>query len=143
MAITQAIPTSFKVELARGLHNFDLSGGDTFKIALYTSSADLSATTTVYSATNEVPNGSGYTTGGATLTRIDPASSGTTGYLDFADAAWVSSSFTARGALIYNSTNGDRAVAVLDFGADKTSSSSTFTVLFPTADATSAIIRIS
>ena len=143
MTITQAVPTSFKVELARGLHNFDLSGGDTFNIALYTSSATMSAATTAYSATNEVA-GTGYSAGGAALTRIDPASSGTTGYLDFADVAWVSSTITARGALIYNVTNGNRAVAVLDFGADKSSGpATTFTVLFPTADATSAIIRIS
>ena len=142
MAITQAIPTSFKQELAQGLHNFDLSGGDAFKIALYTSSATLGATTTVHSATNEVA-GTGYTAGGATLTNVDPATSSATAFLDFADAAWVTSTITARGAMIYNSTNGNRAVAILDFGSDKTSTASTFTVIFPTADATSAIIRIS
>ncbi len=149
MAITQALCTSFKLELLNGSHDFDLSSGDTFKVALYTSSATLSAATTAYSTTNEV-SGTGYTAGGNSLTRIDPASSGTTAYVDFADSTWSTATVTARGALIYNSTPNttsgaapaNAAVAVLDFGADKTSTSGDFTIQFPTADASNAIIRI-
>jgi len=141
MAITQAMCTSFKKELLEGVHNFLLSGGDTFKIALFTSSATLSATTTAYSATNEV-SGAGYSSGGNTLTRIDPTSSGTTAFTDFANTTWSSATITARGAVIYNSTDSDKAVAVLDFGSDKSSSTGDFTIQFPTADASSAIIRI-
>lgn len=134
--------TSFKVELLKGVHNFSASGGDTFKIALYTSSATLDATTTAYSATNEV-SGTGYTAGGNTLTNIEPTSSGTTAYLDFSDTTWSTATITARGALIYNSSAvGNPAVAVLDFGADKTSTAGDFTVVFPTADASNAIVRI-
>jgi len=134
--------TSFKVELLKGIHNFSASGGDTFKIALYTSSATLDASTTAYSATNEV-SGSGYTAGGNTLTNIDPTSSGTTAFLDFDDTTWSTATITARGALIYNSTAaGNPAVAVLDFGADKTSTAGDFTVVFPTADASNAIVRV-
>ncbi len=140
MAITQAIPTSFKQELLEGLHDFTV-GGDTFKIALYTSSATLNASTTVYSATNEVV-GAGYVAGGNTLTNVAPTISGTTAYLDFGDSEWTSSTITARGALIYNSTDGNRAVAVLDFGTDKVTTIGTFTVVFPTADSSNAIIRI-
>jgi hypothetical protein len=141
MAITQAMCTSFKVELIQGMHNFNASGGDSFKIALYTSAATLGAGTTAYSATNEV-SGTGYTAGGNALTRVDPTSSGTTAFTDFADASWPGASFTARGALIYNATNGNLAVCVLDFGSDKTVSDGTFTIQFPTPDASSAIIRI-
>ena len=141
MAITQAMCTSFKKELLEAVHNFKNSGGDTFKIALYTSSATMSAATTAYSATNEV-SGTGYTAGGNTLTRVDPSSSGTTGFTDFADTTWSSASITARGALIYNDTDSDKAVAVLDFGADKTASGGDFTITFPAADASNAIIRI-
>lgn len=141
MAITQATATSFKVELLQGTHNFDLSGGDTFKIALYTSSATLDATTTVYSATNEVA-GTAYSAGGNTLTTVDPTSSGTTAWVDFVDSTWANSTITARGALIYNSSKANRAVAILDFGSDKTSSSNDFTVTFPTPDANNAIIRL-
>ena len=141
MAITQAMCTSFKKELLEGVHNFLLSGGDTFKIALFTSSASLDATTTAYSATNEV-SGAGYSAGGNTLTRIDPATSGTTAFTDFANTTWSSATITARGAVIYNSTDSDKAVAVLDFGSDKASSSGDFTIQFPTADSSSAIIRI-
>ena len=141
MAITQAMCTSFKKEILEGVHNFLLSGGDTFKIALFTSSATLSATTTAYSATNEV-SGAGYSAGGNTLTRIDPATSGTTAFTDFANTTWSSATITARGAVIYNSTDSDKAVAVLDFGSDKSSSTGDFTIQFPTADASSAIIRI-
>ena len=143
MAITQAMCTSFKKELLEGKHNFMLSGGDTFKIALYTSSATLSAATTAYSATNEVADGGGYSAKGNTLTRIDPSSSGTTGFTDFADTTWASSTITARGAVIFNEdTTGDTSVIVLNFGADKSSSSGDFTITFPTADASDAIIRI-
>lgn len=134
--------TSFKVELLKGIHNFSASGGDTFKIALYTSSATLDASTTAYSVTNEV-SGSGYTAGGNTLTNVDPTSSGTTAFLDFDDTTWSTATITARGALIYNSTAaGNPAVAVLDFGADKTSTAGDFTVVFPTADASNAIVRV-
>lgn len=141
MAITAAICTSFKQEILVGTHNFTASTGDTFKIALYTSSASLDATTTAYSATNEI-SGTGYTAGGATLTNVTPATSGTTAYLDFDDASWTSASFTCRGALIYNSTDGNKAVCVLDFGGDQTVSSGTFTIQFPSADSSNAIIRI-
>ena len=147
MAITQAMTTSFKKELLEAVHNFKNSGGNTFKIALYTSSTTMSAATTAYASASapstQVANGSGYTTGGNTLTRVDPTSSGTTGFTDFADTTWSSSSITARGALIYNDTaSGDPSVVVLDFGADKTSSSGDFTIQFPAADASNAIIRI-
>ena len=139
MAITQAMCTSFKQELLEGVHDFTT---DTFKIALYTSSATLSAATTAYSATNEV-SGTGYTAGGNTLTVVNPTTSGTTAYVDFNDTTWSSATITARGAVIYNSTAaGNPAVAVLDFGADKTSTAGDFTVSFPTADASNAIIRI-
>ena len=141
MAITQAMCTSFKKELLEAVHNFKNSGGDTFKIALYTSSASLGAATTAYSTTNEI-TGTGYTAGGNTLTRVDPSSSGTTGFTDFANTTWSSATITARGALIYNDTDSDKAVAVLDFGADKTSTAGDFTIQFPAADASNAIIRI-
>ena len=142
MAITQAMCTSFKKELLEAKHNFLNSGGSTFKIALYTSSATLSAATTAYSATNEV-SGTNYTAAGNTLTRIDPSSSGTTALTDFADTTWSSSTITARGAVIYNDTaSGDPSVLVLNFGSDKASSSGDFTIAFPAADASNAIIRI-
>ena len=134
--------TSFKKELLEAKHNFLLSGGNTFKIALYTSSATLSAATTAYSTTNEV-SGTNYTAAGNTLTRIDPSSSGTTALTDFADTTWSSSTITARGAVIYNDTaSGDPSVLVLNFGSDKASSSGDFTIAFPAADASNAIIRI-
>lgn len=138
MAITQAMCTSFKVQLLAGDHDFDT---DTFKIALYTSSATLDASTTAYSATNEA-SGTGYTAGGNSLTAVAPTSSGTTAYVDFADTTWSSSTITARGALIYNSSKANKAVAVIDFGADKSSTAGDFTVQFPAADASNAIIRI-
>ena len=142
MAITQAMCTSFKKELLEAKHNFLNSGGNTFKIALYTSSASLDASTTAYSATNEV-SGTNYTAAGNTLTRVDPSSSGTTGFTDFADTTWSSSTITARGAVIYNDTaSGDPSVLVLNFGSDKASSSGDFTIAFPAADASNAIIRI-
>ena len=143
MAITQAMCTSFKKELMEAKHNFLNSGGNTFKIALYTSSATLSAATTAYSATNEVASSGNYSAAGNTLTRVNPASSGTTAYTDFADTTWSSSTITANGAVIYNDTaSGDPSVIVLAFGADKTSSAGDFTITFPTADASAAIIRI-
>ena len=142
MAITQAMCTSFKKELLEAKHNFLLSGGNTFKIALYTSSATLSAATTAYSATNEV-SGTNYSAAGNTLTRVDPGSSGTTAFTDFSDTTWASSTITARGAVIYNDTaSGDPSVVVLNFGADKASSAGDFTIAFPAADASNAIIRI-
>lgn len=141
MAITQAICTSFKQELLVGTHNFTNTTGDVFKIALYTSSATLGASTTAYSATNEV-SGAGYSAGGATLTNVTPTTSGTTAFTDFADVTWSSSTITARGALIYNSTDSNRAVCVLDFGSDVSSSSGDFTISFPAADASNAIIRL-
>jgi hypothetical protein len=142
MAITTAMCTSFKQELMEAKHNFLASGGNTFNLALYTSTATLGAATTAYSATNEV-SGTGYTAKGAALTNINPTTSGTTAFTDFADLTFSSSSITARGALIFNDTAaGDPAVCALDFGADKTSSSGDFTIQFPTADASNAIIRI-
>ena len=144
MAITSAIASSFKQELLQGKHNFSSSGGDTFKIALFTSSASLGAGTTAYSTSNEITNSSGtaYTAGGATLTSVTPTTSGTTAICDFSDVSYTSASFTANGALIYNDDQSDKAVAVIAFGGDKTVSSGTFTIQFPTADASNAIIRI-
>lgn len=142
MAITQAMCTSFKQELMQALHDFDNPGGNTFKIALYTSSATLGAATTAYSTTNEVPSTGNYTAGGNTLTAVTPTSSGTTAFTDFADTVWSNATITANGALIYNSTNSNRAVCVLAFGGDKTSTAGDFTIIFPTADASNAIIRI-
>jgi hypothetical protein len=141
MAITQAMCTSFKQELLTGTHNFTNGTGDTFKISLFTSAATLGASTTAYSVTNET-SGTGYTAGGNTLTNVTPTTSGTTAFTDFADTTWSTASITARGALIYNSTDSDKAVVVLDFGADKTSTAGDFTIQFPTADASNAIIRI-
>jgi len=155
MAITQAMCTSFKQELLQGIHNFtNGSGGGTstttgsgnaFKIALYTSSASLGASTTAYSSSNEA-SGTGYSAGGAALTNVTPTTSSTTALTDFVDVTWSSSSVTARGAVIYNSSttggSANRAVLVLNFGSDKSSSSGDFTITFPTADSSSAIIRI-
>lgn len=145
MAISQAMCTSFKVGILDG--TFDFSSGTTqdFYIALYTSSASLDASTTAYTATGEVSNsGTNYTTGGQQLTiSTNPTSSGTTAYLDFADISWSSATITARGALIYlNNGTTNPAVAVLDFGSDKTSTNGDFTIIMPTADASNAIIRI-
>jgi hypothetical protein len=147
MAITQAMATSFKVQMLNGIHAFGTSvvraatTADTFKIALFTSSATLDATTTTYAVTNET-SGTGYTAGGNTLTAVAPTSSGTTAFLDFNDTTWATATITANGALIYNSTQGDKAVAVLAFGGDKTSTAGDFTIIFPAADASNAIIRI-
>jgi|TARA_R110001583_G_scaffold60987_2_gene180743 hypothetical protein len=137
--------TSFKKELLEAKHNFLNSGGSTFQLALYTNSASFTAATTAYTTSNEISNtaGSAYSAKGNTLTRVDPSTSGTTALTDFADSSWSSASFTARGALVFNdSASGDPSVVVLDFGADKTASNGTFTVVFPTADASNAIIRI-
>ena len=142
MAITQAMCSSFKQELLEAKHNFLNSGGNTFKIALYTSSASLGAATTAYTTSNEV-SGTNYTAKGNTLTRVNPSLDGTTAITDFADTTWSSSTITARGALIFNEdTSGDTSVLVLNFGSDKSSSSGDFTIAFPAADASNAIIRI-
>ena len=146
MAITQAMCTSFKDQILEGVHDFRSSGGDTFKIALYSSAATLSAATTTYSSTNEVANSGTYAAGGGTLTNVTPTTSGTTAFTDFADISFTSATINARGALIYNSTPThtytNPSVAVLDFGGDKISTSGTFTIQFPAADASNAIIRI-
>jgi hypothetical protein len=134
--------TSFKKEILEAVHNFKNSGGSTFKLAMYTNSASFTAATTAYTTSNEV-SGTGYSAGGGTLTRVDPTTSGTTGFTDFADLTFSSSTITARGALIYNnSASGDPSIVVLDFGSDKSSSSGDFTIQFPAADASNAIIRI-
>ena len=140
--------TSFKNELLYGVHDFDASTGDTFNIALYTSSATLDASTTAYSATNEV-SGTGYSAGGQALTNVNPTTSGTTAFTDFADETFTTATITARGALIYNTTPNttsisvsNPSVVVLDFGADKTSTAGDFTIVMPTADASNALIRI-
>ena len=143
MAISQAMATSFKVQILDGDFDFSSGTSQVFKIALYTNAATLGATTTAYSGTNEV-TGTGYVATGNTLTISQvPTSSGTTAFLDFADTTWSTATITARGALIYLSNGGTNpAVAVLDFGADKTSTAGDFTIVFPTADASNAIIRI-
>jgi len=134
--------TSFKQEILQGVHDFTASTGDSFKLALYTSSATLDASTTAYSVTNEA-SGSGYSAGGAALTNVTPTTSGTTAFTDFDDLTFSAATITARGALIYNDTAaGDPAVVVLDFGSEKTSTSGDFTIIFPTADSSNAIIRI-
>ena len=141
MAITQAMCTSFKKALLDGEMDFSSDTTQTYKIALYTSSATLGASTTAYSTTNEV-TGTGYTAGGETLTVVAPTTSGTTAYLDFSDVTWSTATITARGALPYPSGGPNPPVPVLDFGADKTSTAGDFQIQFPTADATNAIIRI-
>jgi hypothetical protein len=134
--------TSFKKELMTATHDFTASTGNTFKLAMYTNSASFTAATTAYTATNEV-SGTGYSAGGGTLTNVTPTTSGTTAFADFADLTFSTATITARGALIYNDTaSGDPTVVVLDFGGDKTSTAGDFTIVFPTADASSAIIRI-
>jgi hypothetical protein len=140
MAITQGMATSFKVQLLNGQQNFS---SNTFKIALYTSAATLGETTTVYSASNEVPSTGNYTAGGNTLSvSVTPTSTGNVAYISFSNTSWTNATITANGALIYNNTNANSAVAVLSFGGDKTSTNGTFAVNFPTADASSAIIRL-
>ena len=135
--------TSFKQEILQGVHNFTASTGDSFKLALYTNSASFTAATTAYTASNEVGNSGSYAAGGGTLTNVTPTTSGTTAFADFDDITFTSATITARGALIYNDTAaGDPTVVVLDFGSDKTSTAGDFQVVFPTADASNAIIRI-
>ena len=144
MAITSAICNSFKQEILVGTHNFTASSGNSFKLALFTSSATLNKSTTAYSTSNEISNtsGSAYTAGGKALTSVTPALSGDTACCDFADISFTSASFTANGCLIYNDTQADKAVCVVAFGSDKTVSSGTFTIQFPAADASNAIVRI-
>jgi hypothetical protein len=135
--------TSFKQEILQGVHNFTTGTGNTFKLALYDNSASFTAATTAYTATNEVPNSGSYAAGGGTLTNVTPTTSGTTAFTDFADLSFTSATITAFGALIYNdSAAGDPTVCVLDFGGAKTSTAGTFTIIFPAADASNAIIRI-
>lgn len=138
--------TSFKRQLLEAVHDFRVTGGDTFKLALYTSSASFTAATTAYTSTDEVGASGSYSAGGGTLTRVNPTVSGTTAFTDFADLTFTSATITARGAMIYNSTPThtytDPAVVILDFGSDKTSTTGDFSIIFPTADASNAIIRI-
>jgi hypothetical protein len=148
MAIAQTATTSFKVELLQSIHNFGPTSPDTFKVALYTAAANIGPATTVYTTTGEV-TGTGYTAGGNTLTISTSPTSGnnssniSTAYISFSNSTWTNATFTARGALIYNSTESNKSVAVLDFGSDKTVNNDTFQIIFPTADANSAIVRIS
>jgi hypothetical protein len=142
MAISTAFCTSFKQGLMQGLHDFDNPGGNTFKIALYTSSAVLGASTTAYTTSDEVTTGGGYSAGGNTLVSVTPTTSGTTAFTDFADTTWSSSTITANGALIYNSNSANASCVVLAFGSDKSSSNGDFQIVFPTANASDAIIRI-
>ena len=143
MAITSAICNTFKTEILTGVHNFTASSGNTFNLALYTSSATLNKSTTAYTSSNEVANGNGYTTKGNALTSVTPVLSTDTAVCDFADTSFTSASFTARGCLIFNDTaSGDPSVCAIDFGADKTVTSGTFTIQFPAADASNAILRI-
>jgi|TARA_R110000822_G_scaffold78583_1_gene188228 hypothetical protein len=141
MAISQAMCTSFKQELLVGTHNFTASTGNSFKLALYTSSASLGAGTTAYTSSNEA-SGTNYSATGSVLTSVTPTTDGTTAICDFSDLTFSNVSITARGALIYNDTQADKAVCVLDFGGDKTATAGDFTISFPTANASSAIIRI-
>ena len=148
MSIAQTATTSFKVELLQAVHNFGPTSPDTFKVALYTGAASIGPTTTAYTTSGEV-TGTGYTAGGNTLVISTSPTSGNntanvpTAYISFNNTSWTSASFTARGALIYNVTQGNKSVAVLDFGSDKTVSNDTFQIIFPTPDANSAIVRIS
>jgi hypothetical protein len=135
--------TSFKQEILQGVHNFTTGTGNTFKLALYTNSASFTAATTAYTSSNEVPDSGSYAAGGGTLTNVTPTTSGTTAFTDFADLSFTSATITAFGALIYNDTAaGNPTVCVLDFGGAKTSTAGTFTIIFPAADASNAIIRI-
>ena len=137
------MPTSFKVQILQGVHNFTASTGNTFKLALYNNSASFTAATTAYTTTNEVTASGSYTAGGGTLSKVTPTSSGTTAFTDFADLSFTTATITAFGAMIYNDTaTGNPAVAILDFGGSKSSTAGTFTIVFPAATATGAIIRI-
>ena len=146
MAITSAITTSFKKQLLEAVHDFRNVGGDTFNLALYTSSATMDATTAAYTTTNEVPSTGTYTAGGKALTRVDPTTTGTTAFTDFADLIWAASTITTRGCMIYNSTPThtytNPSVLVADFGVDKVTSVGDLTIIFPTADLNNAIIRL-
>jgi len=144
MTISSAVCNSFKQEILVGTHNFTASSGNSFKLALYTSSASLGAGTTAYATTNEISNtsGSAYTAGGKVVVSVTPALDGSVACCDFADISFTSASFTANGCLIYNDTQADKAVCVVAFGGDKTVSSGTFTIQFPAADASNAIVRI-
>jgi hypothetical protein len=149
MTIAQTATTSFKVELLQAVHNFGPTSPNTFKVALYTAAAGIGATTTVYTSVDEVPNGNGYTTGGNTLViSVSPTSGNNTSgvptaFVSFNNSTWTNATFTCRGALVYNSTQGNKSVAVLDFGSDKTVNNDIFQIIFPTPDANSAIVRIS
>jgi hypothetical protein len=137
------MPTSFKVQILQGVHNFTAVSGNTFKLALYNNSASFTAATTAYTTTNEVTASGSYTAGGGTLSKVTPTSSGTTALTDFADLSFTTATITAFGAMIYNDTaTGNPAVAILDFGGSKSSTAGTFTIVFPAATATGAIIRI-
>ena len=145
MAITSAICTSFKVEILKAVHNFTASSGNTFNIALYDSDASLGAGTTAYTTSEEITNtsGSAYSAKGKALTSVTPVASSTTAVCDFSDISWTSASFTARGCMIFNdSASGDPSVCCIDFGGDKTATNGTFTIQFPTANSSDAIIRI-
>lgn len=148
MSILQTATTSFKVQLLQAVHNFGPTSPDTYKIALYNGNADINANTTVYTTSNEI-TGTGYTAGGNTLTISQSPTSGAnqyavpTAFISFANTSWTNATFTCRAALIYNATQGNKSVAVLDFGSDKTVANDTFTIIFPTPDANSAIVRIS
>jgi|SRR5262252_2354509 len=142
MTITQAVCNSFKTEVLTATHNFTASTGDAFKLALYTSAASLDKTATAYSSTNEVAASGSYAAGGAALVSSTPVLSGDTAVCNFATVTFTSATITARGALIYNSSKSNKAVCVLDFGADQTSTAGTFTITFPTADASNAILRL-
>ena len=145
MAITSAICTSFKVEILKAVHNFTASSGNTFNIALYDSDASLGASTTAYTTSEEITNtsGSAYSAKGKALTSVTPVASSTTAVCDFSDISWTSASFTARGCMIFNdSASGDPSVCCIDFGGDKTATNGTFTIQFPTANSSDAIIRI-
>jgi hypothetical protein len=144
MAFTgSAICNSFRTELLKALHNFSAAAGNAFNMALYNNTATLSATTPAYTPTGEVPNGSGYTTGGELLGNVEPTATGAIAFTNFSpDPSWTSATFTARGALIYNVTNTNRSVCVLDFGSDKPVSNGTFTVVMPPNVAASALLRL-
>ena len=142
MAITQAVANSFKGELLQGTHNFTTGTGNVFKLALYTSAATLNSATTVYANTNEVANTGQYVTGGGVLTNVSPVVSSGVAFIDFADISFTGVTLTAYGALIYNTSAANKAVCVLDFGADKTATSGTFTIQFPADTSSAAILRI-
>ena len=142
MAITQAVANSFKGQLLQGQHNFTLTTGNVFKLALYTSAATLSSATTVYTSTNEVVNTGQYVTGGGILTNVSPVVSSGVAFIDFADISFTGVTLTAAGALIYNTSATNKAVCVLDFGSDKTATSGTFTIQFPADTTAAAILRI-